>query len=105
MQVQKDDLNTPLITTIGIVSAVLLFVIIVVLQAWFAQAQREEFRRKVVDVRATEAADAWAEQEGRLAGYRWVDRERGVVAIPIERAMELVAREHGAAAPSSGEAQ
>ena len=26
-----------------------------------------------------------------LEGYRWVDRESGVVQIPIERAMELVA--------------
>jgi len=30
-----------------------------------------------------------------LEGYRWVDRKGGVVQIPIERAMELVAAERG----------
>jgi hypothetical protein len=36
-----------------------------------------------------------------LEGYRWVDRSGGIVRIPIERAMELVAAEAGtpAAAP------
>ena len=28
-----------------------------------------------------------------LEGYAWVDREKGLVSIPIERAMELLARE------------
>jgi hypothetical protein len=31
-----------------------------------------------------------AEEKGRLESYSWVDRERGIVAIPIERAMELM---------------
>ena len=34
-----------------------------------------------------------AEQEARLGTYRWVDRGAGVVAIPIERAMELLVEE------------
>jgi hypothetical protein len=31
-----------------------------------------------------------AEQRERLDGYGWVDREHGVVRIPIERAIDLV---------------
>lgn len=31
-------------------------------------------------------------QERSLAGYRWVDRQRRIVSIPVERAMELVTR-------------
>lgn len=31
-------------------------------------------------------------QEERLQGYGWVDRQKGIIHIPIERAMELVAR-------------
>lgn len=34
-----------------------------------------------------------AEQARRLAGYHWVDREQGLVQIPIERAMQLLAGE------------
>ena len=32
-------------------------------------------------------------EEKRLSTYGWIDRANGVVRIPIERAMELVARE------------
>ena len=32
-------------------------------------------------------------QAARLKSYAWINREKGVVALPIERAMELVATE------------
>lgn len=41
-------------------------------------------------------------QASRLRGYSWIDRTKGVVAVPIERAMELVVAEHGGA---NGEAR
>jgi len=44
----------------------------------------------IEDLRAMEA-----ETDRLLGGYAWVDRERGLVRIPIERAMEIVA-ERGA---------
>lgn len=34
-----------------------------------------------------------AGQAARLAGYRWIDRKEGIVQIPIERAMQLLAGE------------
>jgi len=37
--------------------------------------------------------EAKTAQAARLRGYAWVDREKGVVALPIERAMELTAAE------------
>jgi len=37
-----------------------------------------------------------------LEGYRWVDRNGGVVQIPIERAMELVATQGGTQAVTPG---
>jgi hypothetical protein len=40
--------------------------------------------------------DEWrAPQFERLGRWGWVDRERGVVHMPIEKAMELVAKEGG----------
>lgn len=38
-----------------------------------------------VDTRQTKLA-----QQDRLAHYAWIDRTKGVVALPIDRAMELV---------------
>ncbi|HEU4625400.1 MAG TPA: hypothetical protein VFS52_11585 [Steroidobacteraceae bacterium] len=41
------------------------------------------------------------EQQARLHRYRWVDREAGIVQIPIERAMQILATDgDGASAPS-----
>lgn len=34
-------------------------------------------------------------EEATLHSYGWVDQERGIVRIPIERAMELVAEREG----------
>jgi hypothetical protein len=40
------------------------------------------------------------EQRGRLGAYRWVDRDNGIIAIPIEEAMKrIVARGANAYAP------
>jgi hypothetical protein len=34
-----------------------------------------------------------AKQEKQLASYAWIDRDKGVVQLPIDRAMELVVRD------------
>ena len=49
------------------------------------------------------AADLAAErrrEEGMLQGYAWVDRQRGVARIPVQRAMEILARGSGSAPPA-----
>jgi hypothetical protein len=40
---------------------------------------------------AGELRDYQAAQRARLEGYAWTDRERGLVRIPIERAMGMIA--------------
>jgi hypothetical protein len=40
---------------------------------------------------ALDLARLRAAEQAQLAGYGWLDRERGVVRIPIERAMGLIA--------------
>lgn len=34
---------------------------------------------------------AEGEQRARLKGYRWVDRDKGLIAIPIDEAMRMIA--------------
>jgi hypothetical protein len=36
-----------------------------------------------------------AAEERVLHGYAWVDREKGIVRIPIEQAMEILAEKQG----------
>ena len=42
---------------------------------------------------AVDLAEHRAREEERLSTYGWIDRDAGVVHVPIERAIELVARE------------
>jgi uncharacterized protein (DUF58 family) len=42
---------------------------------------------------ARELEELRAEEDERLQSYSWVDRERGIVGIPIEQAMKLLVEE------------
>jgi hypothetical protein len=55
------------------------------------------FRTRAADLRAErgwtatpeETRQLRASQQDRIAHYAWIDKAKGVVALPIERAMEL----------------
>jgi hypothetical protein len=53
------------------------------------QARRTEERRRY-----------FAQQRAKAAEYGWIDRERGIVRIPVGRAMKLLVREQ--AGPQHG---
>lgn len=88
-----DDPNVANSALIGIVSAILLFVIIVVLQAFFYRAEQGELERKVLTQPYEALQRLDAQQLEQLNSYGWVNEAEGTVRIPIERAMELVAAE------------
>jgi hypothetical protein len=59
----------------------------------FLVAQRENIPtvdEQTAQVRLKNLADLNAENQRVLTQYRWVDKSKGVVGIPIDRAMELV---------------
>lgn len=90
---RNDDPNAAPTLAYGIAGAILVFVLIVSLQALFYAEQKREAERKVV-ARAPEAlARLAAEQQEKLHSYRWIDAGAGVAGIPIERAMELTVQE------------
>ncbi len=82
--------NAPLTVVAGIVGAVLLFVLVVVLQAVFYRAEQAEVERKGAGAPNDELAQVRAQQQELLEGYRWVDEKQGLVRIPIQQAMALV---------------
>ncbi len=91
---QKDELKAGLIFTVGIIGALLLILILLLAQVMFYHAQRWEERGKVEQARWEQLVSLTARQEALLQGYRVVDAREGVVAIPIDRAMDLVVKEH-----------
>jgi hypothetical protein len=68
---------------------VLLFAVLVALLVWQRQGiptvedVRKEERLKIL-------ADLNAENQKILTQYRWIDKSKGIVGIPINRAMNLV---------------
>jgi hypothetical protein len=84
------------ILVIGVVGATLTLVIVFLLEALVAAEGQAETQRKVVDQPYRELLKLEADQSEVLDAYRWVDREKGIVAIPVERAMEIVVREESA---------
>jgi len=88
-----DDPDVPASLVVGVVSAVLLFVVVVALQALFYRMAEGERSRKVYEqpYEALEKLDA--DQLGTLSSYGWVDQQQGVTRIPIERAMQLIVDE------------
>ena len=88
-----DDPNVAASAVVGIISAILLFVIIVVLQAFFYQAEQSELERKVYSQPYQALQQLDANQLELLNSYGWVSEAEGTVHVPIQRAMELIAAE------------
>jgi hypothetical protein len=88
-----DDPNVAASAVVGIISAILLFVVIVMLQALFFRAEHREMERKVYSQPYQALQQLDADQLGLLNSYGWVSEKDGVVHLPIDRAMELIVAE------------
>ncbi len=103
-EVGGGDPNTQATVLVGIVGAILVFVVIVWLQVLFYDVQDQQVVRiNVGDPRQLSLLRA--EQLETINSYGWKDQQEGLVTIPIDRAMELVVRELAAGeVPPSGPA-
>jgi len=70
--------------------------------ALYLRAGRLERSRKDAVIATASTVSPRARQTQLLRGYRWVDEKAGVVALPIDRAMELVASGQGAPPREAG---
>lgn len=85
--------------TVGIVGTILVVVVVLFVQGLYESVNRSEFERKVVATAPEELRSLRAAQLTRLHATGWVDRKYGYVAIPIEKSMELLAKDPNPAAP------
>jgi hypothetical protein len=91
----QDELRASPIVIVGIVSAILLFVLVVGTSALFLQWQKDAESAKTSPLMPEELRRLKSQQMGEINSYRWISEKDGVVRIPIERAMELVVEEGG----------
>lgn len=88
-----DDPDVPASAVVGILGAILLFVIIVGLQALFYRMEDRELARKVYDAPYEDLQQLEADQLETLNSYGWIDQQQQTAHIPIGRAMELIVEE------------
>ena len=86
---QKDDVDVQQVAIVGAFSLILFVAIIVGSQVLFYRSEKADMQFKLKNGLPSEVSILHTEERMKLASYRWVDRQKDVVAIPIERAMEL----------------
>ena len=89
---QSDPRSAPTVL-VGGVGLVLLAVIVLLLEVLHQRTTQAELARKVVAEQPQELRQVQALQREQLNGYRWVDQGQGVVAIPLDRAIDLLVEE------------
>jgi hypothetical protein len=88
-----DDPNVATSAVVGIIGAIVLFVIIVLLQTWFYRAEEQERFRKIYSQPYQDLQKLDNDQREQLSSYGWISEGDGVVHIPIDRAMTLISQE------------
>ena len=89
---ESDPQPTPTLL-VGAVGMVLLMVTVLLLEVLFQRTSQAEIYRKVISEQPLELRQVQAEQLEQLNGYRWVNEQEAVAAIPIDRAIDLIVEE------------
>ena len=74
----------------GIIGTAVTIVLVILLHSYYGYTLRGEVARKVIAQPSIAVDQVRSEQLRQITEYRWVDQKTKVVAIPIDRAMELV---------------
>jgi len=72
---------------LGVVGSILLFALIVLIT--YVYNQPPEPDAAIIENRLSSLSELEAQMEEAATGYAWVDRQKGLVRIPIDRAVEL----------------
>ena len=81
------------IVWLAIASVILLVVVIVGVTAYFEYLYRDMVQEKVLSAPSTQLNDLHARETEQLTKYSYIDKDSGMVRIPVDRAMELFAQE------------
>jgi hypothetical protein len=93
MTTSRNDVNTPVVALVGFLGSILVFAVIIGLLVLFYNVETQQAAEKDLNIVPAEISTLVNGQKAKLTEYRWVDQEKKITAIPISRAMELVASE------------
>lgn len=85
--------NARAIAAFGFATIVLLAVVVVGLQFYFDRTLEQQVYVQVLAPESQALTSLRAREDEELNTYRFIDRDKGLVRIPVERAIELLAAE------------
>jgi len=91
------DINVPVILTVGVISSILLAVIIIGIQAWFQYEMQQERQAKIIEAVDPELQSLNNAAASKLKGGQWADADRQRVTLSIDRAMNQVSQRYRSA--------
>lgn len=71
---------------------------------YFGIQIRKQVSEKVLSAGSPQLRDLQAKEQASLGKYQWVDKQAGVVRVPVDRAKELVLRDWGSRAAAAAAA-
>ena len=100
-EVLNDDPSPFPVFYVGLIGCLITLVVIILLAALFNQTERRELQTKLYDTptATTDLRRILVQQQADLDVYRWIDKDKGVVGIPIGQAMKAVAADIAAGRP------
>ncbi len=99
---EDQEPKNPLIAFLLIISCIFVVAVCALLSWIFIVARDNEYNRKINQATYTDLQNYRKAEDTVLGGYQYVDKDKGVVRIPVERAMQLMAEEAKGAAPQAG---
>lgn len=97
---EETDVRVGFIAWSGVAIVVFLVVTLLAVQAYFDSVQQREEFVKVLEPVSEDYKNLRAREDSELFSYKFVDREKGTVRLPIQRAIDLVIAEAKAGTPS-----
>ncbi|EDL58454.1 hypothetical protein [Gimesia maris] len=88
-----DDLDTTMIAYVGVVGTIITFFTVFAVAALSNKFESNQTEIKVVEAPEVNSDSLLANQAAALSEYRWIDQDKKIVAVPIDRAMEIVVQE------------
>ena len=98
---ENQEPKNNLIAFLLIISCIFVVAVCAFLSWMFIVTRDNEYSRKINQATYVDLQNLRKSEDARLNGYQYVDKEKGVVRIPVERAMQMMAEEAKSSAPKA----
>jgi DNA-binding LytR/AlgR family response regulator len=91
---ERQDVNVRRLLLVTLAVLLLIVVVIWAMNEYFFMAREDLVYETVLKPESAEWRELVARETETLNSYKVIDAQKGIYQIPIERAMDLLAREH-----------